>query len=191
MIARLQVKRQMRKTRGGALCKFIILFVEYDDFHGNLRPFREAFLEYAPIGFHSAGGRFGAEGQRIQQREPVLRDAALRFHGEAVALFPAETDKRLQIKTLGEIVADTVPRDVEIEWYGDPDHRSYKVDFSKIESLGFRCDMTIEKGVEEMAAALEKKITDKTDKTITLKWYQNLMEWNETLQNVTIGGKVF
>ncbi len=40
-----------------------------------------------------------------------------------------------QIGPLGEIVARAVPRDVEIEWYGDPDHRSYRVAFDRIEAL--------------------------------------------------------
>ena len=54
-----------------------------------------------------------------------------------------------QIGPLGEIVADCVPRDVEIEWYGDPDHRSYRVAFDKIEALGYRAEHTAEDGVRE------------------------------------------
>ncbi len=82
-------------------------------------------------------------------------------------------------------------RDVAIEWYGDPDHRSYKVNFTKLENLGFECLHTIEDGVKEISEALEKNITSKTDKTITLKWYQNLIEWNDTLRDVTVNGKIF
>ena len=43
----------------------------------------------------------------------------------------------------------------------------------------------------EGGASLEKNITSKTDKTITLKWYQNLIEWNDTLRDVTVNGKIF
>ena len=41
-----------------------------------------------------------------------------------------------QIGKLAEEVAACVPRDVEIEWYGDVDHRSYRVAFDKIEATG-------------------------------------------------------
>ena len=45
-----------------------------------------------------------------------------------------------QIRALGEAVAACVPGNVEIEWYGDPDRRSYRVAFDKIESLGYRAE---------------------------------------------------
>ena len=47
-----------------------------------------------------------------------------------------------QIGQLGRIVAKPVPRDVEIEWYGDPDHRSYRVAFEKVEAIGFQAVRT-------------------------------------------------
>ncbi len=96
-----------------------------------------------------------------------------------------------RIKDLGEMVANTVTQDVEIEWYGDPDHRSYKVNFDKLAGLGFECIYTIEYGIQEIAEAIEAGLTDKTDKTITLKWYKNLIEWNETLEGIVLNGKVF
>jgi nucleoside-diphosphate-sugar epimerase len=100
------------------------------------------------------------------------------------------TNSNYQIKTLGEMVANTIPNDVKIEWYGDPDHRSYQVSFDKLAALGFKCEQTIENGIEEMAKALENGLTDKTDKTITLKWYQNLIEWNETVNQVAINRRI-
>lgn len=37
----------------------------------------------------------------------------------------------------------------------DPDRRNYRVDFSKLEALGFRTQLTIEDGIEEMARGLQ------------------------------------
>ena len=95
-----------------------------------------------------------------------------------------------QIGKLGEIVADLVPRDVEIQWYGDPDHRSYRVSFDKIESLGYRAQRTAEDGVAEVVKALEAGLLDNTEKTITLEWYKKLVQWSEIIRAVELDGKV-
>ena len=94
------------------------------------------------------------------------------------------------MKPLAEKVAETVPREVSIEWYGDPDHRSYRVSFNKIESLGFKAKHIAEDGVREICDALEKGLLDKTDKTITLKWYQELVKWNQIINQVQLDGGI-
>jgi nucleoside-diphosphate-sugar epimerase len=93
-------------------------------------------------------------------------------------------DNNYQLKPLAEKVASTVPRDVQIEWYGDPDHRSYRVSFSKIESLGFKAKYVAEDGVREICQALEEGKLEKTTETITLKWYQELVKWHQIIKNV-------
>jgi nucleoside-diphosphate-sugar epimerase len=94
-------------------------------------------------------------------------------------------DNNYQLGPLAETVRDNVAeitgRDVEIEWYGDPDHRSYQVDFSRIESLGFRATRRAADGVREICRKLETGELDKTDRTITLQWYKNLTVWCEAL----------
>jgi nucleoside-diphosphate-sugar epimerase len=95
-----------------------------------------------------------------------------------------------QIGALGQIVADAVPRDVEIEWYGDPDHRSYRVRFDKIEALGWRAEKTAIDGVAEICAALQAGTTGKTVKTITLDWYRELAKWHKTLREVELHGGI-
>jgi nucleoside-diphosphate-sugar epimerase len=96
-----------------------------------------------------------------------------------------------QIGPLGETVAKTVPGNVDIEWYGDPDHRSYRVSFDKIESIGWKAQWMAEDGVAEVVAALDSGATDKTLETITLEWYKALVRFQEVLKDVTIEGELF
>ncbi len=93
-----------------------------------------------------------------------------------------------QIGDLGEIVAEMVSGDVEIEWYGDPDHRSYRVNFEKIESTGWKASRTAGDGVAEICAALDSGDTDRTTETITLDWYKTLARFKDILEDVTIEG---
>ena len=98
------------------------------------------------------------------------------------------TENVYQIGPLGELVAELVPRDVEIEWYGDPDHRSYRVAFDKIEALGYRAEMTAADGVAEICEALESGRIDKTAQTITLEWYKELTRWHQIIRETELYG---
>lgn len=95
-----------------------------------------------------------------------------------------------QVGALATTVANSVPRDVEIEWYGDPDHRSYRVDFQKVEALGYRARYKAEDGVQELCEALENGKVDKTTETITLEWYKCLQRWHDTIKNVELYGGI-
>lgn len=140
---------------------------------------------------------------------PLMRDgsqwrAMVHVHDTAAAqvfMIEADRDKvngeifnvgsdanNYQIGPLGQRVADRVPGDVEIEWYGDPDHRSYRVCFDKIEALGYRATRTAEDGVDEICSALEAKQTDKTLRTITLDWYRALRDWHRIVRDTEIDG---
>ncbi len=95
-----------------------------------------------------------------------------------------------QIGTLGELVAEVVPGEVEIEWYGDPDHRSYRVSFDKIEATGWKAERTAVDGVAEVVAALEDRRTDRTTETITLDWYKTLSRFQSILAEVELDGQL-
>ena len=95
-----------------------------------------------------------------------------------------------QIGPLGELVAGYVPREVEIEWYGDPDVRSYRVAFDKIEALGYRTEKTAADGVAEICEALEAGTLDKTIRTITLDWYRELARWHRIIREVEMYGGI-
>ncbi|MEO1941439.1 MAG: SDR family oxidoreductase [Campylobacterales bacterium] len=94
-----------------------------------------------------------------------------------------------QIGELGKIVAkvveETTGRKVEIEWYGDPDKRSYLVSFGKIkERLGWEPKWGAEEGVREIVEKLEEGVLDRTPDTITLEWYQLLTKWHRIVKEV-------
>lgn len=95
-----------------------------------------------------------------------------------------------QIGPLGDLVAQQVPRDVAIDWYGEPDHRSYRVAFDKIEALGYRTEWSAADGVAEICDALAKKLVAKTDETITLAWYRKLAHWQRVIREVELHGGI-
>ena len=95
-----------------------------------------------------------------------------------------------QIGPLGRLVAGYVPKEVEVEWYGDPDERSYRVAFDKIEDLGYRTELTAADGVAEICEALEAGSVDKTVRTITLDWYRELARWHRTIREVEMYGGI-
>ena len=94
-----------------------------------------------------------------------------------------------QIGPLGEIVANTVGEylgeKIEIEWYGDPDHRSYQVDFSKIKNvLNWEPKWDAKKGVLQIVEKLQNGELDKTIDTITLNWYEELIKWHRIIKEI-------
>lgn len=89
-----------------------------------------------------------------------------------------------QIGPLGELVSSCVPKAAEIEWYGDPDRRSYRVSFDKLEALGYRTQWSAADGVAEICEALEAGTVDRTPRTITLEWYEALVRWHRVIRDV-------
>jgi nucleoside-diphosphate-sugar epimerase len=99
-------------------------------------------------------------------------------------------ENNYQLGPLAQKVADIVPRDVRIEWYGDPDHRSYRVSFEKLYALGYEALYRADDGVKDICDALEGGKVDRTSKTITLDWYRELVAWHERIRQVEMYGGV-
>ena len=75
---------------------------------------------------------------------------------------------------------------VNIEWYGDTDTRSYKVNFDKINKiLDWKPKVKIEKGIEEIIKKLNNKKLIKSEQTITLNWYKELIKWNKIINDIS------
>ncbi|KZX84821.1 NAD-dependent dehydratase, partial [Oleiphilus sp. HI0009] len=112
-------------------------------------------------------------------------------NGEIFNVGSAENN--YQLGDLGQRVArqvgELLNEEIKVEWYGDPDHRSYQVDFSKIErTLGWKAAWNAERGVKEIVAALQAGTLDKTPETITLDWYKQLVFWANKLRGMEIYG---
>lgn len=93
-----------------------------------------------------------------------------------------------QLKPLAELIAKKVPRDVEIEWYGDADIRSYRTSFDKVEALGFRSEISIDEGIEEICEALGNGQIKRTPQCINQEWYQTLENWHKTINDLEMYG---
>ena len=82
----------------------------------------------------------------------------------------------VKLKEIAEMVRGSVDG-TEIEWYGDPDKRSYRVDFKKIsKALKFTPKYDIKYGIDEMIKEFNSKDFKYHDEMITLSVYRKLIE---------------
>ena len=101
-------------------------------------------------------------------------------------------EQNYQIFSLAKMVAEAMGIPFEYEWYGLPDHRSYKVNFDKIAKvLGFKPEYTPKDGAVEVYEALKNgKVSPDDPKTITVKWYKQLLEMQRILKEIEINGVI-
>ncbi len=99
-------------------------------------------------------------------------------------------DQNIQIMSLAKMVADAIGVPFEYEWYGSPDHRSYRVNFGKIQKLvGFKTEFTPNEGAKEVFEVLKKgNINPDDPRMITVQWYKHLIEMQRFLKEVEIRG---
>jgi nucleoside-diphosphate-sugar epimerase len=96
-----------------------------------------------------------------------------------------------QLEQLAEEVAAALPMEVKIEWYGDADHRSYRVNCNKIEeALNWRATRTVTDGVREIYDALFTGKLTRDEQTNTLKWYQELSRWHRIIKECEMYGGI-
>ncbi len=96
-----------------------------------------------------------------------------------------------QLGPLAEEIAEALPIEVKIEWYGDPDHRSYRVNFDKIEKLlNWEAKYTAADGALQIYKALESGNLKKSEQTITLNWYKELIKWQSIMKQVDMYGGI-
>jgi nucleoside-diphosphate-sugar epimerase len=97
-----------------------------------------------------------------------------------------------QIKNLAYLVREEIPLPIEIDLApDDADKRNYNVVFAKAEKvLDFKPKTSVQEGISEIYAALLGGKIDTGVKTITVKWYQNILEAKSLLDTVTLDGRV-
>lgn len=91
---------------------------------------------------------------------------------------------------LAEMICGVLPRPVRIEWYGDADHRSYRVAFDRVEALGWKAQLTAADGAREIFERLEAGTLHRTTETITLAWYQELQRWHRIVRATELEGSM-
>jgi nucleoside-diphosphate-sugar epimerase len=100
-------------------------------------------------------------------------------------------DQNFQILPLARQLAEAAGRTFEHDWYGDPDHRSYRVSFAKIHRvLGYETRVTAADAAREIVAGLESGELTPDSRTWTVEWYKSLIQWNETLKGVVLDDAV-
>jgi nucleoside-diphosphate-sugar epimerase len=95
-----------------------------------------------------------------------------------------------RIGELARAIADRLPGSIDLEWYGEPDQRSYRASFDKIANLGFRPRVSADQGALEIFQALEAGRIRRTGRTITLDWYRQLTERDDLAQGVRMYGGI-
>lgn len=97
-----------------------------------------------------------------------------------------------QIKSLAYLVRDQLPNSIEIDFApDDPDKRNYNVNFSKATSkLNFKAAVSVEKGIQEIYKALKNGKVDTSLKTVTVKWYREILEAKKIVDSVLLNGRI-
>ena len=93
----------------------------------------------------------------------------------------------LKLKDLANLVGRTVDSSFKIEWYGDPDARSYRASFKKAtERLGFAANVSIEAGVKEIVEELKNGELKDILETHTMEFYKKLIQAQDLIEKYTL-----
>jgi nucleoside-diphosphate-sugar epimerase len=97
-----------------------------------------------------------------------------------------------QIKNLAYIVRDQLPMQIGIDLApDDADKRDYNVVFSKAKKkLNFNPVVSIADGVSEIYMALKTGKVDTSVKTVTVKWYKDLIAAKELISSIELNGRL-
>lgn len=119
----------------------------------------------------------------------LLTTNSEKINGE---IFNVGSDRNnYQLGKLAEDIAAALPIDVKMKWYGEPDHRSYRVNFEKIEqTLNWQAKYTAADGTLQIYNHLENGTLKKTPQTITLEWYKELVKWHNIIKQVDMYGGI-
>lgn len=99
-------------------------------------------------------------------------------------------DQNIQIMPLARMIAESLDLEFRYEWYGLPDHRSYRISFDKIgRVIGYATQLTPADGAREVYSALQEGALDPDDpRTITVEWYKSLIQMHDFLKETALEG---
>jgi nucleoside-diphosphate-sugar epimerase len=97
-----------------------------------------------------------------------------------------------QIKNLAYLIREELPFPIEIEVApDDSDKRDYNVIFEKAKNqIGFQAEVTIEKGISEIYQSLKKGLVDTSEKTVTVKWYKNILDAKKLVDSISLNERI-
>ena len=100
-------------------------------------------------------------------------------------------NQNYQILPLAKEIANAIKIPFIKKWYGDPDLRSYKISFKKINDvIGFQTKFSVSDAAKEIHNALKNgKVTDSL-KTKTVEWYKYLIESKMITDDISINHKI-
>ncbi|MCK4885336.1 SDR family oxidoreductase, partial [Candidatus Bathyarchaeota archaeon] len=101
-------------------------------------------------------------------------------------------EQNVQIFDLAKLVAESIGIPFNYEWYGSTDKRSYRISFSKIkEVLHFSPRFTIGNGAKNVFDAIkDKRLNPDDPRTITVKWYNQLLEMQQFIKDTELNGVI-
>jgi nucleoside-diphosphate-sugar epimerase len=98
-------------------------------------------------------------------------------------------EQNFQIAPLAELVAGAMTKRPTLEWYGDPDVRSYRVSFRRArEQLRFVPQLTPADATKEIEAALASGALVPGIQHKTVDWYRHLLEDRVAGESVALRG---
>ena len=102
------------------------------------------------------------------------------------------SEHNYQVLSLAYIVRENIPFPIELDVVpDDSDARDYRVSFDRAEKdLGFRVKATPADGTREIYEALKLGRVDTGPKTITVKWYQHIMDAKRLVDGLAIDGRL-
>ena len=100
-------------------------------------------------------------------------------------------EQNFKIGNLAKEIIDSINIDCELELGNTNDHRSYITSFEKIRKImQFSPSLTLSDGAREIYDALKNKQITDSEKTITLKWYNQILNDPKLFKSFSINGTV-
>ncbi len=100
-------------------------------------------------------------------------------------------DQNYQILPLAKEIAKAMKIPFLKKWYGDPDSRSYKISFNKVNKIiGYKTKFKVSDASKEIFTALKKGIVTDSIKTKTVEWYKHLLESKKLVDSTEINNKI-
>jgi nucleoside-diphosphate-sugar epimerase len=100
-------------------------------------------------------------------------------------------EQNFRIYDLAKSVGDSISKNYDFEAKDTPDNRSYFASFKKIsETTGFETKHTVEEASNEIYDALKTQKMIFSEKMITVKWYNHILNNSNLTQKLAINNKI-